>query len=128
VGKSDLPDTSPDHRLVVRVGDVAVGDVKWDGDAGVEVFEMAVDGALLAGGAPTVRIEAPGGLPGVAYDQFYVDWIEVVAERACRLGFDVFVSTDLVHWQRRPKISPWRRRARLPPPSALAFQSAEPVY
>ena len=24
----------------------------------------------------------------------YVEWIEVVAERACRLGFDVFVSTD----------------------------------
>jgi len=24
----------------------------------------------------------------------YVDWIEVVAERACQLGFDVFISTD----------------------------------
>jgi len=24
----------------------------------------------------------------------YVDWAEVVAERVCRMGFDVFVSTD----------------------------------
>ena len=36
----------------------------------------------------------------------YVDWIEVVAERACRLGFDVFVSTDDFAFNTAPFFSP----------------------
>jgi hypothetical protein len=36
----------------------------------------------------------------------YVDWIEVVADRACRLGFDVFVSTDDFAFKTAPFFSP----------------------
>jgi uroporphyrinogen decarboxylase len=36
----------------------------------------------------------------------YTDWIEVVAERACRLGFDVFVSTDDFAFKTAPFFSP----------------------
>jgi uroporphyrinogen decarboxylase len=36
----------------------------------------------------------------------YVDWIEVVAERACQLGFDVFVSTDDFAFNTAPFFSP----------------------
>ncbi len=36
----------------------------------------------------------------------YCDWIEVVAERVCQLGFDVFVSTDDVAFNTGPFFSP----------------------
>jgi uroporphyrinogen-III decarboxylase len=36
----------------------------------------------------------------------YCDWIEVVAERVCRLGFDVFVSTDDMAFNTAPFFSP----------------------
>lgn len=36
----------------------------------------------------------------------YVDWIEVVAERACQLGFDVFISTDDFAFNTAPFFSP----------------------
>ncbi|MFI5260007.1 MAG: uroporphyrinogen decarboxylase family protein [Candidatus Limnocylindrales bacterium] len=36
----------------------------------------------------------------------YTDWIEVVADRACRLGFDVFVSTDDFAFKTAPFFSP----------------------
>jgi len=36
----------------------------------------------------------------------YCDWIAVVAERACRLGFDVFVSTDDMAFNTAPFFSP----------------------
>lgn len=36
----------------------------------------------------------------------YTDWIEVVAERVCRLGFDVFVSTDDMAFNTAPFFSP----------------------
>lgn len=36
----------------------------------------------------------------------YVDWAEVVAEQACRLGFDVFVTTDDVGHRAGPFFSP----------------------
>ena len=36
----------------------------------------------------------------------YTDWMEVVAERACQLGFDVFVSTDDFAFKTAPFFSP----------------------
>ena len=36
----------------------------------------------------------------------YVDWIVVVAERVCRMGFDVFVSTDDMAFNTAPFFSP----------------------
>jgi uroporphyrinogen decarboxylase len=36
----------------------------------------------------------------------YCDWAAVVAERACKLGFDVFVSTDDMAFKTAPIISP----------------------
>ena len=36
----------------------------------------------------------------------YTDWIEVVADRACHLGFDVFVSTDDFAFKTAPFFSP----------------------
>ncbi len=36
----------------------------------------------------------------------YVDWLAVVAERACRMGFDVFVSTDDMAFNTAPFFSP----------------------
>ena len=36
----------------------------------------------------------------------YVDWIVVVAERACRMGFDVFASTDDMAFNTAPFFSP----------------------
>jgi len=36
----------------------------------------------------------------------YCDWIEVVAERVCQLGFDVFVSTDDLAFNTGPFFSP----------------------
>lgn len=36
----------------------------------------------------------------------YTDWIEAVAERACQLGFDVFVSTDDFAFKTAPFFSP----------------------
>ena len=36
----------------------------------------------------------------------YCDWIEVVAERICQLGFDVFVSTDDMAFNTAPFFSP----------------------
>lgn len=36
----------------------------------------------------------------------YTDWIEIVADRACRLGFDVFVSTDDFAFKTAPFFSP----------------------
>ncbi|HSB72084.1 MAG TPA: uroporphyrinogen decarboxylase family protein [Candidatus Methylomirabilis sp.] len=36
----------------------------------------------------------------------YCDWIEVVAERVCRLGFDVFASTDDMAFNTAPFFSP----------------------
>jgi uroporphyrinogen decarboxylase len=36
----------------------------------------------------------------------YVDWVEVVAERVCRLGFDVFVTTDDMAFKTAPFFSP----------------------
>jgi hypothetical protein len=75
VGKSDLPGAGADHRLVARVDGDAVGEVTWDGDAGVRIFTFPVDTARLTDGQAVVRIEAPGGMPGVVYDQFYVDRI-----------------------------------------------------
>ncbi len=36
----------------------------------------------------------------------YCDWIETVAERVCRLGFDVFVSTDDMAFNTAPFFSP----------------------
>ena len=36
----------------------------------------------------------------------YCDWIEVVAERVCRLGFDVFTSTDDMAFNTAPFFSP----------------------
>jgi len=36
----------------------------------------------------------------------YVDWVEVVAERVCRMGFDVFASTDDMAFNTAPFFSP----------------------
>lgn len=36
----------------------------------------------------------------------YVDWVTVVAERACQLGFDAFVSTDDMAFKSAPFFSP----------------------
>jgi uroporphyrinogen-III decarboxylase len=36
----------------------------------------------------------------------YCDWAAVVAERACRLGFDVFISTDDMAFKSAPFFSP----------------------
>jgi uroporphyrinogen decarboxylase len=36
----------------------------------------------------------------------YVDWIEVVADRVCRMGFDVFASTDDMAFNTAPFFSP----------------------
>ncbi len=36
----------------------------------------------------------------------YVDWVEVVAERACQMGFDAFVSTDDLAFKTAPFFSP----------------------
>jgi len=36
----------------------------------------------------------------------YCDWVEVVAERVCRMGFDVFISTDDMAFKTAPFFSP----------------------
>ena len=36
----------------------------------------------------------------------YTDWTAAVAERVCRMGIDVFVSTDDLAWKQGPMISP----------------------
>jgi len=83
--------SSPDHHLRLSFNGQPVADETWDG-RGRRTIEAALPAHLLAEGANTVTLAAPGDT-GVAADIVFVDWIEVRYPRrflasADRLSFD----------------------------------------
>lgn len=101
VGKSAFPTVAPDHRVRVHVAGMLVGEADWDGNAMVARMAFDVPADLLRGATTTIRVEAPGA-PGAAYDQFFVDAIDLAYRRVYHAagGDQLAVTTDAAPEQR----------------------------
>ncbi len=83
VGKSAFPTQAPDHRVRVHVAGRQVGEADWDGNTSVARVAFDVPADLLRGPTTEIRVEAPG-MPGAAYDHFFVDTIDLAYRRVFR--------------------------------------------
>lgn len=76
VGFTEVVAANPDHRVQVKLNGQALGTVTWDGKvAVVEQFEFSP--GILRNGLNQLTLEAPGGLPGVGWEEEYLDWFEI---------------------------------------------------
>lgn len=101
VGKSDLPGSGPDHRLAVWLGGTRLGEMAWNGNAAVQDFDFDFPGSLLTAGPVELKIESVAD-PAIAYDQVYVDAVNIDYRRLprarsglARLGTDSGDARDL---------------------------------
>ena len=71
------------------------------------VTRLGIFSVMLSMGIETFSLAIHDDLPLVEalLDRYY-DWMTVVAERVCQLGFDVFVSTDDMAFKTGPLFSP----------------------
>ena len=60
----------------VELNGQTLGNVVWDGRE-VMVGEFEFSASILRADLNTVTLVTPGGLPGVAWEQAYLDWIEI---------------------------------------------------
>ena len=69
----------PDHHVQLSLNQQALGDHFWD-DRNISLQASMIPHGLLRGGSNTVTISMPG-LPGVAVDQVFINWIEIDYDR-----------------------------------------------
>jgi uroporphyrinogen decarboxylase len=85
------------RRFVDRKGDFSA----WF------MTRIGVFSAMLSMGTEGFCLMLHDNLPLVeSVLDYYFDWMEVVAERVCKMGFDVFVSTDDMAFKTAPLFSP----------------------
>ena len=75
-GSTKSQTANPDHLVRVELNGQALGNVVWDGKE-VVVGQFEFSASILRAGLNTITLVAPGGLPGVAWEQAYLDWIEI---------------------------------------------------
>ena len=76
VGTTESLTANPDHLVHVELNGQALGDVVWDGKE-VVVGQFEFSASILRTGLNTITLATPGGLPGVAVEKAYLDWIEI---------------------------------------------------
>lgn len=70
VGQTSLA-PNPDHRLIVSLNGMPLGEITWDGRAAI-TETLTIPSGTLQGGANTLRLEL-GALDGVALDALWLD-------------------------------------------------------
>ncbi len=75
---------NPDHRIILTMNDVALGETTWDG-RGTHLVELPLPAGLLKPGENRLKLTAPGDT-GAPADSVLVDWAEVTYQRPLVAG------------------------------------------